>query len=275
MEKANMNIYFESSTEQALKFLLRRQYNKVILITSIGLDLSGKRFVEIARKIFGFNLMVLFFSANEVHLKWIQNFENCLYTAQSNFYEEYITNFNKDGLEKLKKDVEKEYNITLMKFSENFLSYPNFKNEGYFSSLNFSINNTYIRHVIIQCINKDLFLCMNKNGKVTLDTWKPSEKPPIWDITIINDEITFFSNGYYLDVTKSKNGDKEEIGEEIAGYKYMIVWKFIMFKKYYMFFYSQKGKENILSSENNILKVKKEVKTNENELFEFLDVTEE
>ena len=116
---------------------------------------------------------------------------------------------------------------------------------------------------------------MNKNGKVKLDTWKPSEKPPIWDITIINDEITFFSNGYYLDVTKSKNGDKEEIGEEIAGYKYMIVWKFIMLKKYYMFFYSQKGKENILSSENNILKVKKEVKTNENELFEFLDVTEE
>ena len=30
MEKANMNIYFESSTEEALKFLLRRQYNKVI-----------------------------------------------------------------------------------------------------------------------------------------------------------------------------------------------------------------------------------------------------
>ena len=61
--------------------------------------------------------MVLFFSANEVHLEWIQNFQNCLYTDQSNFYEEYITNFNKDGLEKLKKDVEKEYNITLMKFS--------------------------------------------------------------------------------------------------------------------------------------------------------------
>ena len=65
-----MNIYFESSTEEALKFLLRRQYNKVILITSIGLDLSRKRFVEITRKIFGFNLIVLFFSVNEVHLKW-------------------------------------------------------------------------------------------------------------------------------------------------------------------------------------------------------------
>ena len=59
LEKAKMNIYFESSTEEALKFLLQRQFNKVILITSIGLDLSGKKFVEVARKIFGFDLMVL------------------------------------------------------------------------------------------------------------------------------------------------------------------------------------------------------------------------
>ena len=65
LEKAKMNIYFESSTEEALKFLQRRKYNKVILITSIGLDLSGKKFIEVARKILGFNAMVLFFSANE------------------------------------------------------------------------------------------------------------------------------------------------------------------------------------------------------------------
>ena len=104
-----MNIYFESSTEEALKFLLRRKYNKVILITSIGLDLSGKKFVEVARKIFGFDLIVLFFSVNRSHLNWIQKFQNCLYTDQTNFYEEYITNFNKDGLERLKNNVEKEY----------------------------------------------------------------------------------------------------------------------------------------------------------------------
>ena len=30
MEKANINIYFESSIEESLKFLLRRKYNKVI-----------------------------------------------------------------------------------------------------------------------------------------------------------------------------------------------------------------------------------------------------
>ena len=73
-----MNIYFENSIEDALKFLLKRKYNKVILISNIGKDLSGKKFVEIARKIFGFNLIVLFFSNNEEHFKWIQNFPNCL-----------------------------------------------------------------------------------------------------------------------------------------------------------------------------------------------------
>ena len=121
MEKAKLNIYFEYSTEEALKFILRRKYNKIILITSIGLDLSGKRFIEIARKILGFNVIVLFFSANEDHLKWIQYFPNCLYSNCSDIYEEYITNFNARGLNNLKKKVEKEYNITLKEFSKDFI----------------------------------------------------------------------------------------------------------------------------------------------------------
>jgi len=269
LEKAHMNIYFESSTEEALKFLLQRQYNKVILITSIGLDLSGKRFVEIARKIFGFNLIVLFFSVNKTHLKWIQKFQNCLYTNKSNFYEEYITNFNKDGLEKLKKDVEKQYKITLMKFSENFLSYPNFKNEGDFSSLDFSNNDKYIRHVKICCKKKKLFIHMNKNGSVEL-----SDEPSIWDVTIIDNEITLLSNGYYLDVSKRKTGDKDEFGEELSGFTYMIIWNFKLIKNYYIFYFPKKEKENILSSKDNILKVNK-IRIDESELFELLDVKEE
>ena len=119
-EKGKMNIYFENSIEDALKFLLK--YNKVILITNIGLDLSGKKFIEIARKIFGFNLMALFFSVNKKHLDWIQKFPNCLYTESSGIYEEYITNFNEKGLKNLKEKVEKKYNISLLDFSEDFLS---------------------------------------------------------------------------------------------------------------------------------------------------------
>ena len=107
IEKARMNVYFESSTEEALKFLQRRKYNKVILISSIGLDLSGKKFVEVARKIYGFDLMVLFFSINQKHLNWIQNFPNCLYTNTAEIYEEYISNFNEQGLKNLKKKLKR------------------------------------------------------------------------------------------------------------------------------------------------------------------------
>ena len=46
-----MNIYMENSFENALEIILRKKYNKIILISNIGLDLSGKRFIEVTRKI--------------------------------------------------------------------------------------------------------------------------------------------------------------------------------------------------------------------------------
>ena len=102
-EYAKMNAYFESSIEKALELIQRKKYNKIILISNIGLDLSGKRFVEIARKILGFNVMVLFYSKNKSHLSWLQNFPNVLFTDNSNFYQEYILNYNEKGLLNLKK----------------------------------------------------------------------------------------------------------------------------------------------------------------------------
>ena len=217
-EKANMNIYFENSTEEALRFLLRRKYNKVIIITSIGLDLSGKRFIEIARKILNFDVMVLFFSANEKHLEWIQKFPNCLYTDTSEIYEDYILNFNEAGLKNLKKTVEKEYNISLMEFSKDFLSYPNFKNEAEFSSLNFSINNPFFRRVKIYRKNKKLLIYLRMKNNV---------KNYIWDVTILDDEITLFCNGYYLYVDEDKQN---------ASYsKFMKIWKFKKVENYYYF----------------------------------------
>ena len=79
---------------------------------------------------------------------------------------------------------------------------------------------------------------------------------------------------FYLDVIKRKNGDKEEIGEELIGYQYMIIWNFKMDNNYYIFYYPKKEKDNKLSSENNILKVNKKG-VGENEYFALLDVIEE
>ena len=93
-KEANLNIYERTSTENTLQFIKERQNDKIIFISSIGLDLSGKRFIEIARKILGFNFIVLFYSNNIEHFEWIKDFPNCLYTDKKDIYEEYITNFN-------------------------------------------------------------------------------------------------------------------------------------------------------------------------------------
>lgn len=108
-----MNAYFVSSTEKALEIIKRKRFNKIILISNIGLDLSGKKFVEIARKILGYDIVVLFFSNNQKHFSWLQNFPNALYTNDANFYQEYILNYNTDGLLKLKSKIEKHYGIKI------------------------------------------------------------------------------------------------------------------------------------------------------------------
>lgn len=49
---------------------------------------------------------------------------------------------------------------------------------------------------------------MNKNGNVEL-----SEEPSMWDAIIIDNEITLFSNGFYLDVIKRKKEIKMNLGK--------------------------------------------------------------
>ena len=104
-----MNIYLENSIEIELKFIYKKRYNKIILITSIGRDISGKKYIEIARKILGANVIVLFFSSNKDHLKWIENYTNALYTNNGSIYQKYIKNNNEKGLKDLKSLVEERY----------------------------------------------------------------------------------------------------------------------------------------------------------------------
>ena len=108
-KEAKMNGFFDSSAERLLEIIRRKKYNKIILLSNCGVDLSGKRFVEVARKILKFDVPVLFFSANENHLDWIKDFPNALYTNEDNFYEKYITNYNKEGLLNLKEEIESKY----------------------------------------------------------------------------------------------------------------------------------------------------------------------
>jgi hypothetical protein len=117
-----MNIYFESSIKAALKFILKRRYSKVILISSFGKDKIGIRFVETARKILNnFNVLVLFFSEDEKPIPEIGKINNCLYANKLDLYREYILNYNREGLNNLKKRL-KIYIILNFNFHLIFLS---------------------------------------------------------------------------------------------------------------------------------------------------------
>ena len=197
---AKMNIYIENNIENALKFIHKRRFNKMILITNIGLDLSGKKFIEVARKILGSNIIVLIYSSNKSHLKWIKNFPNVLYTNTSTLYKKYIKNYTENGLKQLKKEVENQYKIELPEFTDDFLSYPLYINNQKFSDINLSEKSQYIREISIYNSAANSSLIMKDNGQVELIKGKKVNFH--WDITLVDDEITLYSNGYYLGYNK-------------------------------------------------------------------------
>jgi hypothetical protein len=257
----NMNFYFESSTEEALKLILKKKKKgKAILITSIGRDQSGKRFVEIARRILQCDdLIVLFYSNNTNNLDWIQGFTNCVYSSEPNIYEEYISNYNNVGLKELKKKVENLHDIKLKEYSFNFLSYSYCDEDLSFSCFDYNNKCIYFRSVYILNPEKSLYLSMTKEGKV-----KKSEEECLWMITLNDNDITFFSNGYYLDIDENK---------EIArGSKEMKKWRFSKDNIDYYFIYSEEGKNGYLSMEDDEdIKVNKEALA-ENSIFRLNDI---
>ena len=269
-EEANMSLYYERSIENALKFIKTKINDKLILISNIGKDLSGKRFVEIAREIYGYDLIVLFYSFSKYD--FIEEFPNCLYTKKREIYEKYITNFNKEGLKELKKEVEKEYNIKLNGFP-NDISLENYfmKIDNSFSLSSSFNSGNFIRHVYIKNGNK--YLYMSKDKKLILVD--KLNKECEWDVTILEDinfennntsegnTITLFSNNYYL---------KDYFGD-IEGYKYVEIWNFKR-EGNYIYFISKNDKNNILSIKGKP-KLKSIKKIKESELFELIDIKDD
>ena len=256
-EYAKMNAYFESSLERALEIIKRKRNNKIILISNIGLDLAGKKFVEVARKILGFNVMVLFFSANRNHLKWLKDFPNALYTSHEDFYKKYIMNYNKQGLLDLKKEVEARNKINL-KFEGNFLEFPHFVNNEEYNKIRFDEKSEYFKRVTIRNVETDSILCMEKDRTVS---FKRNQQLDIsqynWYVTLMDGEITLYSNDSYLGANINT---KEPTGEE-----FMKTFKYEKIKaNEYLIYYNDKnnvltvsGNKAILQGESNNKKYQK------------------
>ena len=112
--------------DEALKIIRRKKYNKVILLSNVGPDIERvKQFINDIRAILQFNVVVLFFTQSLEHLNWIKDFPNALFTTMNTHFEEYILNFNKNGLNTLKSKIESQYGMELKQFNAD-LSYPLF-----------------------------------------------------------------------------------------------------------------------------------------------------
>ena len=259
---AKMNAYFESSTEKALEIIKRKKLNKIIIISSIGLDLSGKKFVEIAREILGFEVMVLFFSNNQSHFSWLQNFPNALYTNDASFYKDYILNYNEQGLFDLKKKIENYYGINL-KFTDNFLKFPKFINEKEYDDIIFEEPSPNFKKVIIINSDNNYIFCMKENRNPYFNTaFNFNINSYEWYVTIIRNEITFFSNGSYLGANLQK---KRATGEQ-----YMKRYNFEKINNNeYIFYYENKN--NVLTLNGNNAILQKENSNRVNQKFKLIE----
>ena len=137
--------YFEESNE-ALYFIKRKKYNKIILISN-GNN-NGFKFIYNAREIIGNNTISLItcFQA-EKYLNEIKTTENIL--LNSDYYEcikdflNYTVNKNLSALKNLQKKIENKMKeldpfFCFREINDNAFKYPYFKNGGDFSSIKFN-----------------------------------------------------------------------------------------------------------------------------------------
>ena len=268
-ENYKMNLYFENSLEKALELVKRKKFNKIILISNIGKDLSGKRFVEISRNLFGFPIIILFFSNNPSHLSWLKDFPNVLFTNNKNIIQQYIMNYNEKGILALKNEIEKINNIKL-KFTNDFFSYKYIIKNNNYKNIIFEEINPHFRKVTIKNIKTSNLLCMDYLGNIIFLPQKniKDNYSYIWYITILDNEITFYNNQFYLGINpKEKKVVKEE---------FMKKWKFNIIEKTLYYFFYYENESNILTENNNQALVQIQIdKRYYNQLFVISDIIED
>ena len=122
-EMTGYNLYTESDTQSALKLVWRKKYNRIILITNVGANLEGKKFVDKVRKILKFNVMVLFFTNNISHLDWIKDYPNSLFCMDDYTIKNYVFNFNENGFNEIRNTVKEFFGVELQE-PKNVFDYP-------------------------------------------------------------------------------------------------------------------------------------------------------
>ena len=97
------------------------------------------------------------------------------------------------------------------------------------------------------------------NNKGIIEVVIGQKDYPYWDITLLENEITLFSNGYYLGY--------EEASNKLVSYKYMKRWNYTYIDGNYLI----KTKNNLFISINEGTLCVNDNK-NENSIFQFIDI---
>ena len=262
-----INAYFKDSIENALELIKRKKLNKIILISNIGLDLSGKKLMEIARKILDFPVIILFFSQNLMHLKWIQEEKNILFTSDTNFYKKYILNYNEKDLIELKKEIENNFKIKLQ-FTRDYLKFPKFIGNRKFKDIIFDEIIPNFKKVIIKNIKNQNILIMDEKGDIS---FKPNGNVDnanysyFWYVTINENEITLYKDQFYLGID-IKN-------KKIVRDQYMKILNYQLCAKYYLIY--KQTKDWILTDNKNEAVVDKKNERQYDQLFSFIEIEED
>ena len=138
-------IYYFDQSDEALNFIKRKKYNKIILISNGGNN--GIGFINNARKIIGSNtisIITCFVAQN--YLEIVRNSENILINSKYyNCMKEFLhfsTTKNINALKNLQKNIEAnlknlDNSFQFKDINNNAFNFPKFKEEGTFSQINF------------------------------------------------------------------------------------------------------------------------------------------
>ena len=142
----SVKIYQMLKDEDALALLKRKKYNKVIIITN-GYN-NGQNFILESRKIIGVNSIAAVSSYNvSAHIDWVKNMENVLLLNGQAFHEKFFDCVKRNDAnlyEELRNEIIQHYQEEIPGFylnahTNNLFNFPNFKESGDFSELNFDI----------------------------------------------------------------------------------------------------------------------------------------
>ena len=136
----NSKIYYVKTTEEGLKLIDRKKYNKIIIITNAGNN--GEEFINESRKILGANSIALVSCyIPKRYLGWISKLSNTFIGNEIDFIKEFLLYSileNRDKMVELKNRNEEKFKIKLEQFNKDELfKFPHFMQKGNYRDLKF------------------------------------------------------------------------------------------------------------------------------------------